>query len=224
MWRKHRGGMGVALSLTVLGCDGVLYGIPMPYLVAALPDEVAHVSTALLLLLALGRRVSREFLLGYVPASFLIDVDHIPIVIGFQPLIAAAHRPYTHSLLTVAVLLVGGLLVRRRWKLVTVGAACGVAVHLFRDLGTGYVPLLWPIVTQDFSIPYSSLAASVVLAGIWCWLAQLQPLQKLGSGRHPRHNRRLATRCEATVISKAARDDVAANEPLELRGPETTRR
>jgi membrane-bound metal-dependent hydrolase YbcI (DUF457 family) len=131
-------------------------------------DECAHVLTTVLILWALGPRVWQRFLVPAVIASVAIDLDHIPGELGAVWLTAGTPRPYTHSLLTIALVLVAALLVRRRRDL-CLGIALGLAVHFFRDLsepGSG-VALLWPWSDHSFSLSHGSyvgvMAAVVVI-------------------------------------------------------------
>jgi inner membrane protein len=164
-----RGIAASGLLFLVFGCDGVLNLVPLPYVVQAIPDTLAHVATALLLLLALGWQPPPPFLGAYVLGCVLIDVDHIPILIHFQPLVADAHRPYTHSLTTVVLLVLIGILANNRGRVLAIGAASGVAVHLARDLATGYVPLLWPFTHTDYSVPYGVYASALGLVALGAW-------------------------------------------------------
>jgi inner membrane protein len=121
-------------------------------------DEPAHLSTAGLALLAcrpwnwLSRHRAESAVV--LAASVLIDLDHVPLYAGV-PHIASGGRPYSHSLTTVALLLVVALALpagRRRWP---AAGATGVALHLVRDLATGPgVTLFWPISSADVLVPY----------------------------------------------------------------------
>ena len=79
-------------------------------------DETAHFLTMLFILWALGDQfLVPRIAVPALVATVLIDADHIPGYLGDDFLTAGTPRPYTHSLLTLAV-------VR------------GIAVHLWRDL------------------------------------------------------------------------------------------
>jgi inner membrane protein len=120
-------------------------------------DEVAHVLTTVLILWALGPRACQRLLVPALLASVAIDLDHIPGELGANWLTAGTPRPYTHSLLTIALVLGAALLVRRR-RYVLVGVALGLASHFFRDLaepGSG-VALLWPWTDHAFSLAHST--------------------------------------------------------------------
>jgi inner membrane protein len=116
-------------------------------------DELAHVLTTLLMLWALAPSSGKGLGIAALGASVAIDLDHVPDRLGYQWLTAGTARPYTHSLLTIALIIFAAFCVRRP-RDVLFGAAFGVAVHLFRDLaeiGSG-VSLLWPISDHAFSI------------------------------------------------------------------------
>lgn len=149
-------------------------------------DEPAHLATAALVLLALGgwSRLVRYRLAALVvlAASVAIDVDHIALYAGV-PHVASHGRPYTHSLATVVLLLLGAAGCRRgrgrgrgwsRGRTVLVAAAAGVCLHFLRDVATGPgLPLWWPLTGANVLLPYRwyvwalvtvSLVAAVRLA------------------------------------------------------------
>jgi inner membrane protein len=138
---------------------------PLPFV--AVLDEPAHLATALLLLAAFlpGRAVALAP--WALAGSVLIDLDHVPLYLWGALADADGSRPVTHSLATVAVLLVAGALARGRWRVALVGFGLGVALHLARDLATGPgVPLLWPLDPTITLLPYRSyvLVLAVVAA------------------------------------------------------------
>ncbi|MGH2889643.1 MAG: metal-dependent hydrolase [Solirubrobacteraceae bacterium] len=127
-------------------------------------DEIAHALTTLIVLWALGPRVCRRFLIPALVASVAIDLDHIPGELGYYFLTRGTPRPYTHSLLTIVVVLFVAAVWRRRRDL-WVGVAIGLAIHLWRDMAesnTG-VALLWPFSYHAYALPHSRYL--VVMAG-----------------------------------------------------------
>ena len=133
-------------------------------------DECAHVLTTLLVFWALGRRAYR-FQLPALVASVVIDVDHIPAMLGQRFLTEGTPRPYTHSLLTICLLMIAAVAWRRRRDLL-LGVAAGITVHFVRDLaepGSG-VALLWPVSDHSFSMAHglylALMAAVVLIAGV----------------------------------------------------------
>jgi inner membrane protein len=127
-------------------------------------DETAHALTVLLVLWAMGRRSYRPPVVPALVGSVAIDLDHIPRELGTCWLTAGTPRPYTHSLLTIAVLLIAARLWRRR-RMAIVGFALGVSVHFMRDLAdsSAGVSLLWPWSTRPFTIPRGAYLAGVAL-------------------------------------------------------------
>lgn len=160
-----------ALALTDLGS-----WLGEDSLVGGVCDEIAHECTGVLVLWAFGRRASLGVFIGVVVASIAIDLDHVPALLGFDGVTAGTPRPYTHSLVTIAVLSVALLVVRHRRDLL-VGAVLGIAVHLWRDLGEPgtAVSLLWPFSYRPFSISHAiylaTMAAVVALNSRRCWSA-----------------------------------------------------
>ena len=137
-------------------------------------DETAHLLTALLLLQALPPRPRARIALPALVGSVAIDLDHVPQSLGHYFLTAGTARPYTHSLLTIVVLLAIALAARRRRQLF-LGLALGVGLHFFRDLaegGGGGVPLLWPFTDHAFSYAHGTyLALMVCVAAADAYLA-----------------------------------------------------
>lgn len=159
----------------------------------ALVDEPAHLATcavALLALLAAGAPVSRRFALAALLASTAIDVDHLPGYLGSHLLMASSMpRPYSHSVVTVVLLVALGLWLRGERREIALGLAFGVAAHLFRDLATGPgIPLLWPLSAAPVTISYAAYAAILLIAGTGLAISAWR-----GSRRRP-HRRRLAAR------------------------------
>jgi inner membrane protein len=130
------------------------------FLLTGLVDWTGHLATGVVLVALL--RPSRRMAAGILLLSAVIDVDHLPDKLGTDVLTAGTDRPYSHSLLSVLVLLAAAALARSDLLL---GCAIGLAGHLFRDMGTGGdagVPLLWPLSDGAATIPfwlYASLLA-----------------------------------------------------------------
>jgi inner membrane protein len=139
-----------------LAGDSLLPGAPL--------DETAHFLTTLLIFWALGPRLNRRFLAPALVASVAIDLDHVPARLGAQWLTAGTPRPYTHSLLTVAAVMLIALVWRRRRNL-WLGVAIGLAIHLWRDMGEGSagVSLLWPFSYHSFQYPHGLYVAVMAL-------------------------------------------------------------
>jgi inner membrane protein len=132
-------------------------------------DWTDHLLTTLFIVWAVKPRVSERQLVPALVASVVIDVDHVPGELGSHILTTGTSRPYSHSLTTVAVLLVLAA-ARRDWRAWASGAALGVASHLWRDLaepqGSG-VALFWPVSDRTITTPAAVYLGSIaVLAAI----------------------------------------------------------
>lgn len=165
-------------------------------------DETAHLLTALLVLWAIGRSACERFMTPTLIASVAIDIDHVPARLGLQWLTAGTPRPYTHSLLTIALLLAAAVLWRRR-RWVTLGLALGVSLHFFRDLaesGTG-VSLLWPWSDHAFTLPHggylATMAAVVLIDAARC-----------APWRRPLHGSQASIRMKPNAIPGRIEPDV----------------
>lgn len=132
--------------------------------VAALLDESAHVATLLVLLAAVGPIPSGRFIGGSLLGVVLIDVDHVPMQLGWDFLTAGTGRPYSHSLAGILVLVCIALASPKSWRPSLLGAATGLAVHLVRDAATGGIALYWPLSWQAVRLPYGAYALTLVLA------------------------------------------------------------
>lgn len=157
----------VLLLFVVVGLDAIAASRRWHVLAAGLLDEPAHLATAALVLLAVaGPRwlaLHRGFTIAACLASVAIDVDHIPLYARIPHIAVDGGRPFTHSLLTVAVLLLVALTVRRS-RPVALGLAAGVALHLFRDLASGPgVSLFWPLDAAGLHLPYAVYVSMLVV-------------------------------------------------------------
>jgi membrane-bound metal-dependent hydrolase YbcI (DUF457 family) len=137
-------------------------------------DEPAHLATCAIVLLAAlsltGTRLPSRFVAAALISSVAIDLDHLPGYLGTHLLTGSMPRPYTHSLLFVAVLVaVGALAKRDDRRQIWLGIAFGVGAHLLRDLATGPgVAFLWPFVVAPIKAPYALYAGTLIAAMVAC--------------------------------------------------------
>jgi hypothetical protein len=136
----------LACLATIAVADYVIHRHPPRWHAIALFDHPAHVATALLL---------GDTDPVYLAGSLLPDVDHIPTALG-EPQIGDP-RPNTHSFLVLAAMTAAS----RR-----LGA--GAATHFLRDLALEPgVPLLWPVASRSFRIPYRAYAGALIAVAVW---------------------------------------------------------
>lgn len=127
-------------------------------------DEIAHLATTgLILLSARDVRWLRERH-GYVrvalAATVLIDVDHLRPPAGSASVFRGG-RSVTHSMTTVAAVLLGTAAAPPVWRRRLVAAASGLALHFGRDVATGHgLMLWWPIRRHAVKVHYGYYAAA----------------------------------------------------------------
>src|SRR5689334_18474785 len=163
----RRFALGLLLGALILVIDRWLFGGPHTLLATGIADETAHLSTAVILLLAFPALRNPRFIAGCLAGSVLIDLDHLPLYLGSDLLTEQTNRPFTHGLLTMGIVLAIALVAGPPWRAFAVGVAAGLAAHFLRDMATSTagVPLLWPVVPTGFLLPYS-LYAGVLAAAL----------------------------------------------------------
>lgn len=169
-----RGSDRASRSVLVAGCfaivatvDALMSQRGFPSIWEAALDETAHLATTTLLLAWLVRILPLVRLWPMLLATVLIDLDHIPNQIGWDGITRDTVRPYSHSLLTVALVMVAAWFGRPRGRWIMMSIAVGISGHLLRDMATGGVPLLWPFsrraVTLEHAAYVGLLAACAVV-------------------------------------------------------------
>lgn len=153
-WRVLLAG-SAALAIVLL-IDVWLAGAQRPLLERAIADETGHLLTAVLLLVALPLALPGRFVAGALLGAVAIDLDHLPLILGSDLLTQQTNRPFTHSLVTVALIAAISFLLPARWRWLGMGLAAGLLAHFWRDLATSTagVPLLWPWQRFGFTLPY----------------------------------------------------------------------
>jgi inner membrane protein len=137
-------------------------------------DEIAHLLTTLIVLWALGPRICDRFLVPALVASVVIDLDHVPRELGNDFLTRGTQRPYTHSLLSIVVVLVVAALSRSR-RDAMLGIAIGLAIHFWRDMSEADagVALLWPFSDHSFTLSRTGylivMGVFAAAAAVRCW-------------------------------------------------------
>lgn len=156
---------GAVAGITGLDAVQALRQWPVPVMAAL--DWPAHVTTAALVLAAAPRRLAPETAAWALAGSVAIDIDHVPLYLGLDPVAGPDQRPLSHSLLTTTALFAGSRLAHGRTRTALVGLAAGTLLHFVRDVGTGPgIPLLWPISRRNVRIPYAAHLAPVAVAAL----------------------------------------------------------
>lgn len=126
-------------------------------------DHVGHALTALMA--ALSVRAIRlpipvwSILLG----GMVLDLGHVPQMLGAVNALEGSTRNGSHSLAVVIVLASLGFLDQRHAN-VWLGIAIGATSHLWRDMGTGTVALMWPVTETVYGTLFTRYLA--VLTGV----------------------------------------------------------
>jgi inner membrane protein len=154
----------IAALTVVLGLDAVVdrdWSLP----VLGLFDEIGHLATAWVLLVALLPDRYQSLVPWALLGAVLIDVDHVPLYAwGVGTATDGQGRPVTHSL-TLALVLLALSRLDRRLRTPLSGLALGVLLHLVRDIATGPgASLFWPIAETGVLVPYSLYAGLLCLA------------------------------------------------------------
>jgi inner membrane protein len=168
VWCAHQSILLLTFVATavIMLIDDAFFSSALELRLTELLDEIAHAATMVVVLCALSGRVSRAFAVGGLFGAVMLDIDHLSILFHLHAWAPLHGRPYSHSLVAVVAVMLFTCL-SRSWRTFGIGVACGLLSHLFRDLATGVVPLLWPLTTVQFSIPHSLYEAAIVGALAW---------------------------------------------------------
>ncbi len=132
-------------------------------LVHGVYDELGHLLTALVA--GIGVRALRlpvplwSVLLGGV----VLDLGHVLQMMGYVNALEGSSRSGSHSIAVVILLACLDFLDRRRAN-IWLGIAIGAVSHLWRDMGTGTVALMWPVTDTVYGTLYRRYLAG--LAGM----------------------------------------------------------
>lgn len=169
---RTRTSSAAVLLAVVLAVDVLVALTDLPRAALGVADEVAHLSTAVLLLRVaaarwpLARPLPPTLIVAALAASVLIDVDHVPADVFGSDVLTEGTKRAVHAL-PVHRRRAGPCRGRRqtRYGATGPGRAVGVALHLCRDLATGGVALVWPASTALVTVPYLVYALTLV-AGV----------------------------------------------------------
>jgi inner membrane protein len=166
---RHRG-LSLAAVLTcvaaVAAADFLIRLWEPPLGVEALLDEPAHAATGVLALGTFALAVDLPVVAAVLGGSLLIDLDHMPALLGSDLLQHGTPRPYTHSLLTVVVVASAISVVPGHARKLLIFGVLALGLHFFRDMaepGGPGVALLWPFSSRAYSIGYVWYAAALGL-------------------------------------------------------------
>ena len=170
----------LAVLVAVVVVVQAILALEPPTLLLGAADWTGHLATTAIILAAIPRRLPPALIAGALLA-ILIDLDHIPDLLGGEGITEATPRPVSHSLLTV--LAVGGIAAAVRARTprygdLAVGVAIGVPLHLLRDVFTGPgVAFFWPLRTGAVEGPFVVYLAGLILVAVYAALRP-RPVQR----------------------------------------------
>lgn len=154
-------------------------------------DEIGHSLTALMIGLGLWSIRLPIPVWSVLLGGVVLDTGHILNWIDLAEPIAGSSRNGSHSVFIVILLAMIGFLDRRHanaWLGITLGAI----THLWRDMGTGFVPLAWPITEQVWGTSFTrymvgligvslAMIGSGMLLAVWQREKSIENKEKSGS-------------------------------------------
>ncbi len=158
------------LLAAVFACDLLRDHRVRSRAVTGVLDEVAHLSTTGLALLALRDRAWLERRRGDVAvalaASVLVDLDHVRLPVGSASVVGGG-RSIAHSVTSVAAALLVSAAAPAPWDRRSSAAAAGLTLHFARDVATGYgLRLWWPVHRGVVKVHYGAYAAACTAAAL----------------------------------------------------------
>lgn len=157
----------VGLSVIGIMLIQLLFPEKRPLVVHGVTDELGHLLTALVFAVTVRSLRVPLPVWAVLVGGVILDLGHMPDQLGITETITGSSRNGSHSLLAVAVIAAIAL-GDHRHRLVWLGLALGALSHLWRDMGTGTVPLGWPFVTSVYGVAYSTYIG--MLLGVSCVL------------------------------------------------------
>lgn len=126
-------------------------------------DHIGHLLTAAVAALAIRAIRLPIPVWSVLLGGMLLDLGHVPQMLGVVNALEGSSRNGSHSLAIVILLAGLGFLDQRRAN-IWLGIAVGATSHLWRDMGTGTVPLMWPITETVYGTIFNRYLA--VLTGV----------------------------------------------------------
>lgn len=116
-------------------------------------DVTGHLLTALMVAIALRSLRLAIPVWAVLLGGVFIDIGHVMLILDVSDPIAGSSRNGTHSVVVVVLLTLLGFFDRLHAN-VWLAIALGALSHLWRDMGTGTVPFVWPITSEVWGMSY----------------------------------------------------------------------
>ena len=162
----------VAAAVVIFAVHPVLTLLDLPLWALGILDEIAHLSTALIVVAAWPIRIGRPVILVALASAVAVDVDHVLQYVGIDVLTEGTVRPYPHSLTTPLVAFALASALRGTPRRIALGVGAGVLAHLLRDVATGPgIAALWPLSDATVRIPWGFYGATMAGLSAIAWTA-----------------------------------------------------
>ena len=132
-------------------------------------DETGHLLTALMIAIGLRGLNLPIPIWSVLVGGVVLDFGHILNLLDYTEPISGSTRNGTHSVFALILLASIGFIDRRHAN-VWLGITLGALSHLWRDMGTGAVPLVWPFMENVEGTSFTRcmiglLGASIAMIG-----------------------------------------------------------
>lgn len=135
--------------------------VDRPFVEHAVLDWIGHLVTALIVAIGVCALRLPIPVWSILVGGILLDLGHLPQILGVLSALEGSSRNGFHSLIFVAAFASIGFVDRRRAN-IWLGIAFGALSHLWRDMGTGTVPLMWPVRDTVYGTLFSRHLAALV--------------------------------------------------------------
>lgn len=146
----------IALSATLTAWGGIILidGIdPVTLRTHGMVDWIGHLLTALIIAMGLWALRLPIPIWSVLVGGVVLDLGHLLTFSGLAEPIAGSSRNGSHSLIVVVGIALIGFIDRKHAN-IWLGVAIGALTHLLRDMGTGTVPLLWPMLDAVWGVSF----------------------------------------------------------------------
>lgn len=124
-------------------------------------DETGHVLTALMVAMGLKAMRLPIPIWCVIVGGVILDIGHVMVQLDLTEPVTGSTRNGTHSIAIVILIALTGFIDRRHaniWLGITIGALS----HLWRDMGTGLVPLAWPILDDLWGTSFTRYLVGLI--------------------------------------------------------------
>ena len=188
-WRDAWANLGmVALAAAGILLIQIYFPEKRPLMVHGITDEIGHLLTAFIFAVAMRSVRVPSPVWAVLFGGVILDLGHISDHLDITQPVIGSSRNGSHSLLAVALIAAIALADRRR-GLVWLGVALGALSHLWRDMGTGTVPLGWPFVGTVQGVTYAtSIVLLVAIAAAFIGTGTIINTVERGVRRRTKHS------------------------------------